>query len=196
MLYGYLRVSTEKQDIDNQKYELLNYAHDNKLGHIELITETVSGTVSWKDRNLSGLIDKIKKGDILLTSELSRLGRSLLEIFELLAVVLRKGAEIHVVKGNHILKDDLHSKVITFAFSLASELERELLSQRTKEALAKKRSEGIRLGRPKGHFSSRLDKNLADIIDMRGKGVSLTSLARIYDISATAMRYYCNSRKI
>lgn len=101
--YGYIRISTDKQDSNNQKFEILSYAQEKKVGNIELIVETVSGRVSWKNRQLSGIIDKICKGDILIVSELSRLGRSMLEVFELISILLRKGIEVHIIKGSHKL---------------------------------------------------------------------------------------------
>ena len=150
--YAYIRVSTDKQDLENQKFVILQYANDKKLRNVEFIEETISGRISWKNRKLKDLIDNLKSGDNLIVAELSRLGQSMLEIMELLSILLRKGVNVYVVKGNYELKDDIQSKVLTFAFSLASEIERELISQRTKEALAKRKAEGKKLGRPKGCF--------------------------------------------
>jgi DNA invertase Pin-like site-specific DNA recombinase len=195
-VYGYIRVSTDKQDANNQRYEILNYGNEKGLGNMEIFSEIVSGRTSWKKRELSSIVEKMKRGDILLVLELSRLGRSLLEIFEIIAVLLREGVEIRVVRGNIILKDDLHSKVITFAFSLAAELERELLSQRTREALARKRSEGARLGRPSGSRSSRLDGKLDEITELRKKRVSYTSIAKIYGVSYTCIAHFCKTRAL
>jgi DNA invertase Pin-like site-specific DNA recombinase len=194
--YAYLRVSTDKQYSDNQKYEILNYAHEQGLGQVEIITETASGKTTWKKRELAELINTLEQGDCLIVSELSRLGRSLLEIFELLSILLRQGVLIHVVKGDYTLKDDLHSKVITFAFSIAAELERDLLSQRTREALARKRSEGVTLGRPKNSYSSKLNNKLPEITILREKGVSLTAISKIYDVTVNAIRHFCLTRKI
>ena len=130
--YAYIRVSTDKQDLENQKF-----ANNKKLGNVEFIEEAVSGRISWKNRKLKDLIDNLQSGDNLIVAELSRLGRSMLEIMELLSILMRKGVNVYVVKGNYELKDDIQSKVLTFAFSLASEIERELINQRTKETLRK-----------------------------------------------------------
>ena len=157
-IYAYLRVSTDKQDLENQKFAILQYTNDKKLGNVEFIEEAVSGRISWKNRKLKDLIDNLQSGDNLIVAELSRLGRSMLEIMKLLSILLRKGVNVYVVKGNYELKDDIQSNVFTFAFSLASEIERELISQRTKEALAKRKTEGKKLGRPKGSYSSKLDE--------------------------------------
>jgi DNA invertase Pin-like site-specific DNA recombinase len=177
--YAYIRVSTDKQDTENQRYEILKYANEKKLGNVEFIEETVSGRKSWKDRKIGVLISELQKGDILIVTELSRLGRSMLEIMELLSILLRKGVELHVVKNNQILKDDLQSKVFAMAFSIAAEIERELISQRTKEALARLRKEGKKLGRPRGSGKSSLDKHYDQIKELIDKGVSIASIAKI-----------------
>jgi len=194
--YAYIRISTDKQDLENQKYAILEYANEKGLGNVEFIKETVSGTKSWKNRKLKELIDELQKGDNLIVAELSRLGRSMLEIMELLSILLRKGVNVYVVKGNHELKDDIQSKVLTFAFSLASEIERELISQRTKEALAKRKAEGKKLGRPKGSYNSRLDEKREYIEELVSKGVSISSIAKILGVHYNTMRNYIKSRKL
>ena len=162
-VHGYIRISTGKQDTENQRFEILKYANENKLGSVEFLEETISGRKSWKDRKVGTLVQELQKGDILIITELSRLGRSMLEVMELLSILLRKGVELHVVKNKQVLKDDLHSKVFAMAFSIAAEIERELISQRTKEALARRKAEGKPIGRPKGSFSSSLDKHREQI---------------------------------
>jgi len=194
MTYAYLRVSTDKQETENQKYEILKYANDRKLGNVEILEETVSGRKSWKERQLGKLIEEIEKGDILIVTELSRLGRSMLEIMEILSILLRKGVEIHVVKSNQVLKDDLQSKVFAMAFSIAAEIERELISQRTREALARRRAEGKSLGRPKGSYSSKLDKHKDQIEEFLSKGVSVASIAKIIGVPYTTMYSYLKRR--
>ena len=123
MTYAYLRVSTDRQELENQKFEVLKYANENKLGNVEFVKETVSGRKSWKDRKIGELIEELQQGNILIITELSRLGRSMLEIMELLSILLRKGVELHVVKNRQVLKDDLQSKVFAMAFSIAAEIE-------------------------------------------------------------------------
>ena len=194
--YAYIRVSTDKQDLENQKYSILEYANKKKLGNVEFIEETVSGKVSWKNRKLKDLIMQLQKGDNLIVAELSRLGRSMLEIMELLNVLLSKGVNIYVVKGNYELKNDIQSKVLAFAFSLASEIERELISQRTKEALARVKSEGKKIGRPKGSYSSKLDEKREYIEELLDKGVSIASIAKILGVHYQTMRNYIKRRKL
>jgi len=192
--YAYIRVSTDKQDVENQRYEILKYANEKKLGNVEILEETVSGRKSWKDRKLGELIEKLQKGDILIVPELSRLGRSMLEIMELLSILLRKGVELHVVKNNQVLKDDLQSKVFAMAFSIAAEIERELISQRTKEALRRRKAEGKPLGRPKGSRSSSLDNYHDQIKELIEKGVSVSSIAKIIGKSYPTVYSYVKRR--
>ncbi len=194
MTYAYIRVSTDKQDLENQKFEILKYANTNKLGNVEFIEETVSGRKSWKDRELGKLVGELQKGDVLIVAELSRLGRSMLEIMELLSILLRKGVELHVVKNNQVLKDDLHSKVFAMAFSIAAEIERELISQRTREALARRKAEGKKLGRPKGSFSSKLDQYRDQIDEFLSKGVSVSSIAKIIGVPYSTLWSYLKRR--
>ena len=181
-MYGYIRISTGKQDTENQRFEILKYANENKLGSVEFLEETISGRKSWKDRKVGTLVQELQKGDILIITELSRLGRSMLEVMELLSILLRKGVELHVVKNKQVLKDDLHSNVFAMAFSIAAEIERELISQRTKEALARRKAEGKPIGRPKGSFSSSLDKHREQIEEFLRKGVSISSIAKILEV--------------
>jgi DNA invertase Pin-like site-specific DNA recombinase len=194
--YAYIRVSTDKQDTENQRYEILKYANEKKLGNVEFIEETASGRKSWKDRKIGALIPKLQKGDILIVTELSRLGRSMLEIMELLSILLRAGVELHVVKNNQVLKDDLQSKVFAMAFSIAAEIERELISQRTKEALARLRKQGKKLGRPKGSGKSSLDQHYEQIKELIEKGVSIASIAKILGRHYNTVYNYVKKKKL
>jgi len=195
-VHAYIRVSTDKQDVENQRYEILKYANEKRLGNVEIVEETVSGRKSWKDRKLGKLVEKLQKGDILIVPELSRLGRSMLEIMELLSILLRKGVELHIVKNNQILKDDLQSKVFAMAFSIAAEIERELISQRTKEALQRRKAEGKPLGRPKGSRSSSLDNYYEQIKELIEKGVSISSIAKIIGKSYPTVYSYVKRRNL
>jgi DNA invertase Pin-like site-specific DNA recombinase len=193
-VYAYIRVSTDSQETENQRYEVLKYANEKKLGNVEIVEETISGRKSWKERQLKKLVDTLQKGDILIVTELSRLGRSMLEIMELLSILLRAGVELHVVKTSQILKDDLQSKVFAMAFSIAAEIERELISQRTREALQRRKAEGKPLGRPKGSYSSKLDKYRKQIEELRAKGVSIASIAKILEVPYTTLYDYLRRR--
>ena len=154
MIYGYIRVSTDKQTVENQRFEINRFIKKSKLHVDSWIEETISGTVAPNKRNLGKLISKTKKGDIIICSELSRLGRNLFMIMEILNVCMTRECRVWTVKDGYRLGDDIQSKVLAFAFGLSAEIERNLISQRTREALARRKAEGARLGRPKGHKSA------------------------------------------
>ena len=132
---AYLRVATEKQNLEKNKADILKLANEKKLGNVDWIQEKISGKVFWKERKIGSVIDSMKAGDSLLSSELSRLGRSMLEIMQILAISVERGIKVFAVKGNWTLDGTLQSKILAMVFSLASEIERELISARTKEAL-------------------------------------------------------------
>lgn len=154
MTYGYIRVSSDKQTVENQRFEIERFCGNNKI-HIDgWIEETISGTKPYDKRELGRLLRRIRKGDLIVCAELSRLGRSLFMIMEILSLCMRKECVIWTIKDGYRLGDDLQSKVLAFAFALSAEIERNLISQRTKEALMRKKAEGVTLGRPKGSRTS------------------------------------------
>ncbi len=165
MDYGYLRVSTDKQDADNQRYEIIK-ARGDRLVFVE---EIVSGKIPWRVRQLGSLVDRMRSGDSLTVSELSRLGRSMLEVMELLSVLMQRKVKVYSIKEGFELGDNIQSKVLAFAFSLAAEIERQLISQRTTEALARKKSEGVVLGRRVGCKDSTRRKRRSDCGIKRAK---------------------------
>lgn len=153
MIYGYTRVSTEKQSIENQYFEIKNYTRDKNIKIDSFIEETMSGSVAIGNRKLGALIGSLQKDDTLIVTELSRLGRSILQVMGFLNTCIQKGVVIYSIKENFELSDNINSKVLAFAFSLSAEIERQLISQRTKEGLARRKAEGVILGRPKGRQS-------------------------------------------
>ncbi|MCI6153360.1 MAG: master DNA invertase Mpi family serine-type recombinase [Fusobacterium perfoetens] len=150
MIYGYIRVSSDKQTVENQRFEIIKFCQKEKLTINGWIEETISGTKNYDKRKLGRLLKKVTKGDLIICSELSRLGRNLFMIMEILNICMTKECRVWTIKDNYRLGDDIQSKVLAFAFGLSAEIERNLISQRTKEALARKKAEGIRLGRPLG----------------------------------------------
>ena len=150
MVYGYIRVSTDKQTVENQRFEIENYCKERGMIVGSWIEETISGTKKVDERKLGKLLNKVKKDDIIICAELSRLGRNMFMIMSILNYCMENGIKVWTIKDNYRLGDDLTSKVLAFAFGLSAEIERNLISQRTKEELARKKSEGISLGRPKG----------------------------------------------
>ncbi|PAF45016.1 master DNA invertase Mpi family serine-type recombinase [Helicobacter sp. 11S02596-1] len=153
MTYCYVRVSTDKQTAENQKFEITNYAKARGFTIDHTTEETISGKIATSNRKLGSLIKTLKKGDTLIVTELSRLGRSLLDVMEFLNFCMKRDITIISIKENYTLGDNINSKVLAFAFSLAAEIERNLISARTKEALARKKAEGVILGRPVGRKS-------------------------------------------
>lgn len=144
MIYGYCRCSTDKQTIENQRFEIENFAAQNNLIIDKWVEETIS------------LLKRLKKDDILIASELSRLGRNLLQVMGILSDCLNKECQVWTIKDNYRLGSDISSKVLAFAFGLSAEIERTLIAQRTKEALARLKSEGKILGRPVGSKNKKL----------------------------------------
>lgn len=150
MIYAYIRVSTEKQNPDNQKEEIRRYSKENGMTVDYWICETTSGKTEIRKRKLGRLIRKMKKGDTLIVTEVSRLSRTLTEVMGLMGDCLKKGISIYTTKERYRFDDSINSKVLCFAFGLVAEIERNLISMRTKEALAVRKAEGVVLGRPKG----------------------------------------------
>jgi DNA invertase Pin-like site-specific DNA recombinase len=178
---GYLRVSTGDQELEKNKSDILRLANHLNLGRVSFVEEIVSGKVSWKKRNIAEIIAEFKKGDTLIVSELSRLGRSMLECMEILSVAVEKGVRVYAVKGNWTLDSSIQSKIVAMAFSMASEIERDLISQRTKEALRYKKEQGIKLGRPKGPGKSKLDQYRPEIEALMQNGSTQKFIANRYN---------------
>jgi len=160
---AYLRVSTTEQDIEKNKADILHLANNKDLGKVEWVEELASGRISWRKREIAPVLEMLQVGDNLIVSELSRLGRSMLECMEILSIASQKQINIYAVKGNWQLDQSIQSKILAMAFAMAAEIERDLISQRTKEALAAKKRAGMKLGRPKGSGSSKLDKHRQEI---------------------------------
>jgi DNA invertase Pin-like site-specific DNA recombinase len=177
---GYLRVSTLSQEVEKNKADILKLANEKDLGRVEFIEEKISGKVSWKQRKIAEILDGLQKGDSIVVSELSRLGRSMLEIMEILSIALQRGVFIFAVKGNWTLDDSIQSKVVAMAFSMAAEIERELISQRTTEALRHRKALGLPMGRPKGPGKSKLDQYKPEIEALLKNGSSGRFIAKRY----------------
>jgi len=193
--YAYIRVSTEMQNYASQEFEIRKYCDRHGRMVDEWVTESVSGTVPVEKRQLGQLLERMEKGDSLICTELSRLGRNMLMIMAVLNICAGKGISIHSIKDRFDLSDSINSKIIAFAFALAAEIERSLISQRTKEALAVKRMEGVRLGRPPGRSRQKttFHKEHADIMRMKKEGMSLTSIAKAYGMHRNTLRRYLSS---
>jgi len=177
---AYLRVSTAEQDIEKSKADILNLANEENLGKVFWEEEHASGRISWRKRKIAIVIESLQYGDNLIISELSRLGRSMLECMEILSIASERGIHIYSVKGNWQLDNSIQSKIIAMAFSMATEIERDLISQRTKEALRAKKKAGVILGRPKGSGKSKLDPFKEEIEALLANGATQKFIANRY----------------
>ena len=198
MIYGYIRVSTDKQTVENQRFEILEFAKRNSIVLDSWIEETVSGTIRPENRAIGKLLDSIQKDDLIICSELSRLGRSLFMIMSILNKLMEKGARIWTIKDGYRLGDDIQSKVLAFAFGLSAEIERNLISQRTKEALERKKAEGQKLGRPKGSTTetSKLDGAEIGATIMLMQGISVNQMAKLYGVHRNTVKKFITSKKL
>lgn len=180
MGYAYIRVSTSKQDVENQRFEIDRFAKEKGLKVNTWVSEVISGTVSTKNRKLGSLLKKMKSGDILILTEVSRLGRSLLEVLTVLNQCVQKKYNLYTVKERYELDNSISSQMLAFAFGLMAEVERNLISMRTKEALARRKAAGQRLGRKKGGKNVRykLDDKEKLIRSMLSQGCSKASICR------------------
>jgi len=177
---AYLRVSTLEQDVGKNKADILSLANDKSLGKVHFIEEKISGKISWRKRKIAKIIDELGAKDTLIVSELSRLGRSMLECMEILSIAGQKGIRLYAVKGNWQLDNSIQSKIMAMAFSMAAEIERDLISQRTTEALRIKKAAGAVLGRPKGPGKSKLDFYRLEIEALLKNGATQKFIAQRY----------------
>ena len=198
MVYGYIRVSTDKQTVQNQKFEITLYARKNKIRIDSWISETISGTVIPSKRNLGRLLEKVHTGDLIICSEISRLGRSMFMIMSILNRLMEKNVQVFTVKEGYRLGTDLTSKVLAFAFSISAEIERTLISDRTREALKRKKSEGVVLGHPKGKKNSRykLSGYEGQIVDFLKKGYSKTYISRYFNVNMQTLNNHMKRKGI
>jgi DNA invertase Pin-like site-specific DNA recombinase len=193
---AYLRVSTLDQDLKKNKADILHLANEKDLGKVEFIEEKVSGKVSWKQRKIAQLLDELGKGDAILLSEFSRLGRSMLECMEIISIAMQKGIKIYTVKGNWQLDDTIQSKVMAMVFSMASEIERDLISKRTRESLRAKKLAGVKLGRPKGPGKSKLDPFRPEIEALLANGSTQKFIATRYKVTEATLCNWLNKNII
>ena len=194
MIYGYIRVSSDKQTVENQRFEINNFCNKNGLVIDGWIEETISGTKNYNKRQLGKLLKRVQKEDLIICAELSRLGRNLFMIMEILNICMTKECRVWTIKDNYRLGEDIQSKVLAFAFGLSAEIERNLISQRTKEALARIRAEGTDLGRKKGVRNKILNRNCRSkhlfILKQLEDGTSIPEIAKKIKVArGTLYRY-------
>ena len=198
MIYGYIRVSSDRQTVENQRFEINKFCERENLTIDGWIEETISGTKAYNKRQLGMLLKRIKKDDLIICAELSRLGRNLFMIMEILSLCMQKECQVWTIKDNYRLGEDIQSKVLAFAFGLSAEIERNLISQRTKEALDRKRALGIKLGRPKGALSKhvKLSGKEDAIRILRAEGTSYAQIARLLHVDRSTLSRFVQSRAL
>jgi len=187
-------VSTSDQDVEKNKTDILLLAHRKELGHVHFVEETVSGRVPWRQRKLATILEDLRPGDTLVVSELSRLGRSMLECMEILAIATQKGLKLHTVKGEWQLDSSLQSKIMAMVFAMAAEIERDLISQRTTEALRVKKAAGVQLGRPRGPGKSKLDRYQPEIEGLLANGATQRFIAKRYGTTEGNLHHWLQKR--
>ena len=180
---GYLRVSSIEQNLSHCKNQILHFANEKRLGSVTWIEETVSGTVDWKQRELGKVLQELSPGDVVITAELSRFARSLRQIIEVVEYCKLHQITLHAIKGAWTIDDSLNSKVVMVILGLVSEIEKDLISLRTREALAARKKAGVKLGRPKGPGKSRLDPFRPEIVSLLRNGSPKSFVAKRYSVS-------------
>ena len=197
MIYGYIRVSSDKQTVENQRFEINNSCSREAMSIDGWIEETISGTKSYSKRELGKLLNRVQKDDLIICAELSRLGRNLFMIMEILNICMTKECRVWTIKDNYRLGEDIQSKVLAFAFGLSAEIERNLISQRTKEALARKKAEGMVLGRPKGskNKKKKLDGKIEMIMRMLERGATKALIAKRLKVSRNTLYLFLTQHR-
>ena len=196
-IFAYLRVSTDAQDTQNQKHGIIQYAKEKNFENVEYISDSVSTKVDWHDRKLGEMVKTAIKGDIIIFSEISRMARSTLQVLEIMRDCAAKGVEVHIVKTKMIIDDSIQSKAMVLVYGLVAEMEKSFISIRTKEALARKKAEGVVLGRPKGRpKQSKLDKMKERIADLRQAKVGVSDIAKIVGASRATVHSWLKENKL
>ncbi len=193
---GYLRVSTQDQETEKNKADVLHFANERKLGPVEWIEEKVSGTQDWRKRKLGEVLETMREGDTIITPELSRLGRSTLQVLEVIKAAKEKGVSVHAIKGGWSLNGSMESKVLLTVFAMVAEIERDLISARTKEGMASRKAAGVKMGRPKGPGKSKLDQYRPEIEALLGNGSPKKFIAKRYGCTEATLFNWLDKNKI
>ncbi len=193
-LLGYIRISKESSDVEHQRHEINRYLQNNTpLSSSPIIwtEEVVSGKVNAENRKLGKLLETLQANDTLIVADISRLGRKTLDVMSICADVMKRKARLIVVKNNWELKDDIQSSALLFAFSMAAQIEREMISARTKAAIEAQKAAGtFKGGRPRGSTSSKLDANAKEVIELLELGVTKARVAQHFDVTPPTVRAF------
>lgn len=186
--FAYLRASTDQQDAQNQKFGILNYCNNNNISPIKFVRDTVSGKIAWQDRIIGQIMEKANNGDIIVASEISRLGRSTLQVLEILKRTAKKEISVHIAKNHMVIDGSMQSTITATILGLAAQIEREFISSRTKEALAKRKADGFKLGRPKGQSQLlKLDSFHDEITGYLKKGINKRAIYKLIECSPSTL---------
>lgn len=195
--FAYLRVSTDNQDVKNQKLGVLDYCNAQNINPIKFVEDTMSGTTSWRERAIGNLLETSETGDVIVVAEVSRLGRSILQVLEILEVAAQKGISIHIAKNRMIMDGSMQSTITATILGLVAQLEREFISSRTKEALQKRKNDGIILGRPNGESDTlKLDAFRDEITGYLKKGINKRAIAKLIECSPSTLYQWLKRRHI
>jgi DNA invertase Pin-like site-specific DNA recombinase len=193
---AYLRVSTVDQDLEKNTADILHLANTLELGHVRFVEEKASGTAPWRNRKIAEILDQATSGDAIIVSELSRLGRSMLECMEILSIAAQKGLKLYAVKGSWRLDSSIQSKIMAMAFAMAAEIERDLIAKRTREALQAKKLSGAKLGRPSGVGKSKLDAYRMEIEALLKNGSTQKFIAKRYHTTEANLHHWMKQRGV
>lgn len=195
--YAYLRVSTDKQDVKNQKLGVLDYCNAQNINPLKFIEDTTSGKIHWKSRAIGDILETAKPGDVIVVSEVSRLGRSILQVLEILEEAAQKGISVHIAKSRMVMDGSMQSTITATILGLVAQIEREFISSRTKEALQKKKNDGAVLGRPKGQsYTLKLDSMKDEILGYLKKGINKRAIAKLIECSPSTLYEWLKRRHI
>ena len=195
--FAYLRVSTDQQDVQNQKFGILDYCNKNNLSPIKFIEDTASGKIAWQDRAIGQIMERATNGDLIVVSEISRLGRSTLQVLEILEAAAKKEISVHIAKNHMVIDGSMQSTITATILGLAAQIEREFISSRTKEALAKRKADGFKLGRPKGQSQLlKLDSFHDEITGYLKKGINKRAISKLIECSPSTLYSWLKRRKL
>jgi DNA invertase Pin-like site-specific DNA recombinase len=193
---AYLRVSTIDQDLEKNRAAILHLANEKGLGQVHFIEEKISGKTPWRERKIAEILESMSSNGNIIVSELSRLGRSMLECMEILSIAAQKGINVYAVKGNWQLDKSIQSRIMAMALAMAAEIERDLISKRTIEALRAKQAAGMKLGRPVGPGKSKLDNHKVEIEALLKNGSTKKFIAARYKTSPTNLHNWLKRHEI
>ena len=195
-VFAYLRVSTDAQDVDNQRHGVVRYCADKQLLAPVFVEDTASGRTDWRARPLGQLITRATTGDVIVVAEVSRLARSTLQVLEIGRECLERGVVLHVAKNGIVFDDSMQSKIVATVLGLVAEIERDFISARTKEALAKRKADGVKLGRPSGPAKTlRLDPHADKIDAYLAKQIDKRAIAKLLDVSPNTLYAWLKVRR-